>query len=312
MGSFEDRKATGTVFNIQKYSVHDGPGIRTIVFLNGCPLRCRWCSNPESQPATRQLAYNEGRCITLEKCQRCVQACPHGAISEGETGKPKLNRSVCHECKTLDCVEACPSSSLITYGEEKTVEQVLRIVEQDAMFYSRSGGGMTISGGEPLFQKHFALALIREARLRRIKVAIETCGLVPWEVLEDAASRLNYILFDIKHMQTDKHKEWVGTGNELILENFKKLATSFPNLEILVRTPVIPGFNDTEENTRATAEFIAPYKNVSYEMLQYHRLGTQKYDFLDIPCEMGDVTLDGEVTPRLQALADSIITTTRK
>lgn len=307
MGSFEDKKATGTVFNIQKYSVHDGPGIRTIVFLTGCTLACRWCSNPESQSARPQLAYNEGRCLSLAKCVRCVEVCTKGALSEGPDGKIQVDRQLCRTCTTLDCAAACPAKGLIVYGEEKTVADVLNIVEQDAMFYSRSGGGMTLSGGEPLFQKDYALALIREARLRRVKVAIETCGNVPWEVLAEAAGHLNTVLYDIKHMDSAKHKEWTNDGTERIHENFSRLVKEFPNLQIIARTPLIPGFNDTEEDVRAMATFVAAHPGVSYEILPYHRLGTQKYTFLGRTCVMGDVVLPADVAPRLQELAAAVI-----
>lgn len=307
MGSFEDKKATGTVFNIQKYSVHDGPGIRTIVFLTGCTLACRWCSNPESQSPRKQLAYNEGRCLTLSKCVRCVEVCTKGAISEAGDGKIQINRQLCRDCNTLDCAAACPSKGLIVYGEEKTVDDVLKVVEQDAMFYTRSGGGMTLSGGEPLFQKDYALALIREARLRRIKVAIETCGNISWDVLAEAAASLNTVLYDIKHMDSAKHKEWTNDGNERILENLRRLVAEFPNLQIIVRTPLIPGFNDTEAEVRAIAEFVAQFPTVTYEILPYHRLGTQKYTFLGRECGMGDITLPQDVAPRMQAIADEIL-----
>lgn len=311
MGSFEDRKVVGTVFNIQKYSVHDGPGIRTVVFMKGCPLSCKWCSNPESQALKPELAYNEGRCLTLSKCVRCLEVCTRGAITRKDDDTLAIDRNLCEDC-LLECAHACPSKGLIVYGEKKTVDEVLHTVEQDAMFYSRSGGGMTISGGEPLLQKEFALALLREAKVRRIKSAIETCGCVPWDTFEQAIPLLNTMLFDLKHMDTVKHKEMTGVGNELIHENLKRIMTEFPHLPILVRTPVIPGFNDNEENTRATAEFIAPYPNVSYEMLPYHRLGTQKYTFLGRVCEMGEVTLPADVTPRLQKIADDILASTRK
>ena len=307
MSSLQDRKTTGTVFNIQKYSVHDGPGIRTIVFLNGCTLACRWCSNPESQKPQPQLAYNEGRCLGLSKCVRCVEVCTKGAITEAPDGKITIDRTFCRDCDTLDCAHACPAKGLIIYGETKTVDEVLRVVEQDAIFYSRSGGGMTLSGGEPLFQKDFALALLREAKRRRIKLAIETCGNVPWETLAEAAPLLNNVLFDIKHIDSAKHKEWTGGGNERILENFHRLVTEFPDLSVLCRTPVIPGFNDDEETARAIGELIAPYPQVGYEMLPYHRLGTQKYTFLGRDYPMGDISLPQDVVPRLQGIVEKIV-----
>ena len=161
MGSFEDRKATGTVFNIQKYSVHDGPGIRTIVFLKGCPLSCKWCSNPESQASHPQVAYNKGRCIG---CHRCIKACEHDAITVNEDGTLSLDRSKCDVCKTLDCAHACPAQGMIIYGENKTVDQILKEVEKDALFYARSGGGMTLSGGEPFEQPKACAALAAELK----------------------------------------------------------------------------------------------------------------------------------------------------
>lgn len=310
MGSFEDRKVTGTVFNIQKYSVHDGPGIRTIVFTKGCPLSCKWCSNPESQTLKPQIAYNEGRCIGIDKCGHCLTACPHDAITPNSaeaSGQPfQIDRDKCATCETLACAHACPSKGLIIYGETMTVDKALHAVEKDAIFYSRSGGGMTVSGGEPLMDASFAIPLLREARVRRIKTAVETCGCLPWEVLKEAAGFLNFVLYDIKHMDSEKHREGTGVGNELILENLKKLLTEFPNIPVLVRTPVVPGFNDTEENARAIGEFLKGYTNVSYEALPYHRLGTQKYTFLGREYPLGDIALDANVAPRLQKIVDDI------
>jgi pyruvate formate lyase activating enzyme len=303
MSTYEDRKVKGIVFNIQKYSVHDGPGIRTIVFTKGCHLRCRWCSNPESQVHKPQMAFNPGRCISPEKCGYCIPACPYGSI-KAQMGALDIDCSHCADCETFGCVKACPAKSLITYGEEKTVEEVLKVVAQDAMFYSRSGGGMTISGGEPLYQGEFAIALLREARRRRIKTAIECCGCIPWETLDAAAEHLNNILFDVKHTDTEKHKWGTGVGNELILSNLQKLLTKYPEKPVLVRTPVIPGFNDDEETARSIGRLLKGYANVSYEALPYHRLGTQKYMFLGREYLMGDVSLPAGKAEMVQAIVD--------
>lgn len=300
---FEDRKVTGLVFNIQKYSVHDGPGIRTVVFTKGCPLRCRWCSNPESQEPRPQMAFNPGRCISPAKCGYCVPVCPHGAIKD-EGGALSIDCAPCADCATLDCARACPAQSLIVYGQDRTVEDVLNVVARDAMFYSRSGGGMTISGGEPLLQKKFALALLREARRRRIRTAIETCGCVPWETFEEAAPLLNNVLFDVKHTDPAKHKEHTGADNGLILANLEKLLESFPDLPVLVRTPVVPGFNDDDETARSIGRLLKGHANVSYEALPYHRLGTQKYMFLAREYPLGDISLPAGVAERVQALVD--------
>ncbi len=305
MSSFEDKKKTGTVFSIQKYSVHDGPGIRTIVFLKGCYLSCRWCSNPESQKKEEELAYNANRCLTLGKCKHCITACIRGALSRNaDNDKICIDRKLCEGCP-MPCVEACPAQSLIKYGSQRTVGSILDVVEQDAAFYARSGGGMTLSGGEPLMQIDFATALLREARRRRLKTAIETCGAVPWTSFEAAAPHLTSVLFDIKHMDSARHIEQTGLPNTRILENFRNLAEQFPNLPILARTPIIPGFNDSVEAVRAIAEFIQPFSHVRYELLPYHRLGTQKYIFLDRTSPMGDVSLpQGALRPFVQAAMD--------
>ena len=291
------------MFNIQKYSVHDGPGIRTIVFTKGCPLSCRWCSNPESQLLKPQMAFNATRCIGTDKCHYCMPACPYQAITT-EGNSLNIDCTHCNECETLACSKACPAGSIITYGQTRTVEDVLNAVAQDAIFYTRSGGGMTISGGEPLFQKEFAIALLREARRRRIKTAIETCGCYEWERLEEAAPYLNYVLYDVKHTDTEKHKWATGVGNELILSNLKKLLETFPELPVQVRTPVIPGFNDDEETARSIGKLLKGYSNVTYEALPYHRLGTQKYAFLGREYPMGEVSLPAGVAERVQAIVD--------
>lgn len=301
-----DLNRKGMVFNIQKYSVHDGPGIRTIVFLKGCGLRCRWCSNPESQNGRPELAWNSGRCIGLSKCGHCLEVCPNGALKAGKDDKPALDRTLCSDCQ-FHCADSCPSQGFIVYGKERTVKDVLDHVEQDMAFYSRSGGGMTLSGGEPLLQKDFSVALLRQGRKRRMKTAIETCGMVPQENIQEAAPYLSYALFDIKHMDAPTHKEHTGAANNQILTNFDFLAKNFGNLPILARTPIIPGVNDNIDVISQIAEFLKPYKNARYELLPYHRLGTQKYHFLHRDPPMGDVVLDKKIMPKLQQAAQKIL-----
>ena len=302
----DDCQRQGMVFNVQKYSVHDGPGIRTIVFLKGCSLSCRWCSNPESQQREPELAFNAGRCLGVSKCGHCIVACPYGSITLGDDDKLRINRSHCTSCH-MPCAAACPAQGLLVYGKQRTVDDVLNVVEQDMAFYARSGGGLTLSGGEPLLQGEFAVALLREARARRIKTAVETCGMVSADTVRAAAEYLNYVLFDIKHMDSAKHEAQTGLHNRHILENFRILAEEFPSLPILARTPIIPGFNDSEESVAAIAEFLKPYERVEHEMLPYHRLGTQKYQFLDRPVPMGEVKLDTAHMNRLQAVAQGIL-----
>lgn len=302
MNELPDKLKKGIVFNIQKFSVHDGPGIRTIIFLKGCSLRCPWCSNPESQLLSRQLAFNEKKCLTARSCRRCLDACPQQALSVGDNEKIIWDASVCDQC--LKCAEVCPTHALNVYGYEITVDEVLKRVEEDEAFYSRSGGGVTLSGGEPLFQEAFALALLREARKRRIDTCIETCGNVPWAVLEKAAPYLNSIYYDIKSVDKDAHLTHVGVDNELILSNLSKLKAEFPDLLVRVRTPVIPGFNDNEEAIGAIVDFIRDMPYVDFELLAYHRMGSPKYGYLgrDYPLK-GTKNLSQERVEDLRSFA---------
>ncbi|MCL2123301.1 MAG: glycyl-radical enzyme activating protein [Desulfovibrionaceae bacterium] len=307
----DDGKKSGMVFNVQKFSVHDGPGIRTLVFFKGCPLRCRWCSNPESQEYEPELAYNAGRCLGLSKCVYCVEACAPNAVSRGAEDKLCIDRARCQGC-SRPCVNACPAKALITYGTPRTVAEVLRQVEEDAPFYSRSSGGMTLSGGEPLAQKDFALALLREAKKRRINTSMETCGHASWASLRDACALINSIMFDIKHLDPVRHKEETGVDTSRIMSNFKKMMQEFPKLQVLVRTPVIPGFSDSIDALLPIAALVNSYPNASYELLPYHRLGTQKYLFLQKDSPMEDMHLPTDVFLRLQKAVNEELAKTGK
>lgn len=291
----------GCVFNIQNYSVHDGPGIRTIVFMKGCPLECRWCSNPESQKMKQEIAYNPNKCIGIAECGRCANACAFSAIRKEAGGKISIDRNACTDC--LACVEACPSKALHVFGSMMSVDEVLKAIERDSAFYSRSGGGLTVSGGEPLVQADFVIALLKEAKRRRINTAIETCGHVEWSRLEEACRHLDTVLFDIKTIDTVKHKLFTGVGNEIILENLRNICKNFPKLNVLVRTPLVPGFNDTEEEIAGIVDFIRDMPSVKHEILPYHRMGQSKYQFLDREYPMGDVKLDENIAKTLKAFA---------
>ena len=296
-------KNSGIVFNIQKYSVHDGPGIRTVVFLKGCPLRCLWCSNPESQKLQPQLVYNRNKCLTLEHCVRCLEVCTVGAIKSGDGNRVQIDREICTEC--LLCTKACPSLALNVYGESMTVEQVIGKVEEDSAFYSRSGGGLTIGGGEPMHQAEFAASLLKEAKRRRINTAMETCGFCSWEVLENACGFLDTLLYDVKSMDPEKHRFFTGVSNELILENLRRVRETFPDLSVWVRTPVVPGFNDDPEDIRRILEHIQGMPNTWFEALDYHRMGKPKYEYLGLEFPMGDQKLDEEKIRRIHKMIRS-------
>lgn len=294
-----DANVSGIVFNVQKFSVHDGRGIRTLVFLKGCPLHCLWCSNPESQHLQPELAFNGSRCLTAAVCGRCAKACLSGAITVVD-GLLRTDRSLCKGC--FSCVKACPSGARNIYGETMTVDRILRRVEEDSIFYSRSGGGLTLSGGEALMQPGFVLALLREARRRHINTAIETSGFAPYEHLQEAIVNLNMLIMDIKSLDCAKHKEFTGVDNALILENFSRVCEEFPKLKILVRTPVIPGFNDSEDDIRAIRDFIPRRGNITYELLAYHRMGQPKYEYLGRRYALEGATLGDGLMDRLRAI----------
>lgn len=280
----------GCVFNIQHYSVHDGPGIRTIVFLKGCPLSCRWCSNPESQQRQPEIAYNPNKCIGAADCFRCGQACAAGAITAEATGKVAIDRSRCTSC--FACVGRCPSKAMHVFGADMSVDEILAIVERDSAFYSRSGGGLTVSGGEPLMQAEFVAALLKEAKRRRIHTAMETCGCADWSKLESVCRYLDSLLFDIKTIDPRQHREFTGADNDIILDHLPNLRRSFPNLDILARTPLIPGFNDSREAVAAIVDYVRRIPGIRHELLPYHRMGQSKYQFLGREYPMGDVKLE--------------------
>jgi len=294
---------TGLIFNIQKYSLHDGPGIRTTVFLKGCPLRCAWCSNPESQSDNLELIVNTENCLGPAKCRRCVDTCPEGAITQGPGDTIRIDRNRCRIC--AECAKACPNRALSVCGEVKSAAEVVAEVEKDGLFYARSGGGMTLSGGEPLHQPAFALALLKEAARRRIGTAVETCGYLPFEVLESACRWTRHLIYDIKTMDAAKHRISTGKDNRLILKNFRRIRKYYPELSIRVRTPAVPGFNDREADIRAILEFIREFPGITYELLPFHSLGSHKYGGLDRKYDYGNANLSETRFRRLSDVAET-------
>ncbi|MBR3664884.1 MAG: glycyl-radical enzyme activating protein [Desulfovibrio sp.] len=295
-----DEDAKGIIFNIQKFSVHDGEGIRTLVFLKGCPLRCAWCSNPESQSGKPEHAFNPARCLTAQTCGRCLKACEHGALTL-VNDMIMFDIRKCVQC--FACAKACPGEAQKIYGETKSVREILDLVERDQVFYARSGGGMTLSGGEALFQHEFTHALLRAAQKRHIDTAMETSAYAPYSHLAEACKHLNKLIMDIKCLDSAKHKAMTGVDNAQILENFARVCQDFPDLPILVRTPVIPGFNDTEDDIRAIRNIIPLKATIEYELLPYHRMGQPKYGYLCRRYPMEGKELDKEKMKKLREIA---------
>jgi len=260
----------GLVFSIDRFVGEDGPGIRTTVFLKGCPLRCVWCHSPESISPKPQLLFHSNRCIG---CGACVEACPRDAQVVSPTERHVLWER-CDNCG--DCVPVCPSAALEMCGEWLSVEQVIETIEKDLVYYRNSGGGVTFCGGEPTMQHEFLLACLEACRNAGIHTALDTCGHVKWSVLEKMLPYIDLFLYDVKHMDSARHKELTGVGNELILDNLKRIAQQ--GKPIWVRIPLIPGCNDSEDNLRAVAEFVAPMESVEkISLLPYNVVTGAKY-----------------------------------
>ena len=266
-----ENKRKGLIFNIQRFSIHDGPGIRTTVFIKGCPLRCLWCSNPESWNPYPEIMASDLRCI---KCGRCAQVCPVGAITIDELGR-KIDRAKCNLC--LRCIEACLTEAIILSGRYVTVEEAVAEVQRDELFYLNSGGGVTVSGGEPLNQWEFVHQLLKECNQRGLHTALDTCGYARWDVFERVLEYTDLVLFDIKHMDPYQHRKGTKKDNRLILDNARRVAAK---ARIWLRIPLIPGYNDSRENIEKTAGFGREIGAEKVSILPYHELGMSKHERL--------------------------------
>ena len=276
----------GTGLRVERTSIHDGQGLRTVLFLKGCPLRCRWCSTPESQRPEPEKGYARSRCTA---CGTCVAACPEGAISFSADGTYVVTDTAkCKLCFT--CVARCPQRAWKRYGSYMSVREAVREIEKDELFYFHSGGGVTISGGEPLHQPDFVAEVLRECRLRGYHTALETSLHAPYDSIEKILPWLSVLYVDIKHMNPASHRQLVGPDNALILENIRKVDQSGFPLEIFIRIPMVPGANDSDENLRATAAFCQGMrKTKEIELLAYHRLGAETYRYLDMIYPLKDL-----------------------
>ncbi|MBN2099272.1 MAG: glycyl-radical enzyme activating protein, partial [Dehalococcoidia bacterium] len=245
-------------------------------FLKGCPLRCLWCSNPESQKSEPELGFIESRCVGSGACGApCLPACPLQSIRLNAWDKPEIDREACDACGK--CALACDKDALRVVGREMTVDEVMAEVEKDRAFYRRSGGGVTLGGGEPLAQHEFSAELLKAAQEAYLHTALETCGHAPWNHLKAVLKHVDLLQFDLKHLDPARHEELTGQSNELILENLRKVLSVKAPQDVIIRIPVVPGCNDATGNIRETARFVAGLGFKQAELVPYHRLGVSKY-----------------------------------
>ena len=270
----------GELFNIQRFSTGDGPGIRTTFFFKGCPLRCKWCHNPESQSVARQISYYHQKCIM---CGTCVKACPNKLLSLTEGGVT-LNRNQCIGCG--QCAKVCPVNAIECFGNSYTIDELLNIARRDRHYY-KENGGVTLSGGEPMLQWNFVMELLRELKREGIHTALDTSGYTDTFAFTQVLPYVDMLLYDIKHMDPIKHREGTGVDNQKILDHFRLAQDK--KKQTLVRVPVIPGYNDTEENWTALAELLHSYPNTQIELLGYHAYGQPKYEALGMVYKLADL-----------------------
>jgi pyruvate formate lyase activating enzyme len=273
---------TGIVTDIQRFSIHDGPGIRTTVFLKGCNMCCRWCHNPETIGPRPQIQLFPDKCIG---CGACLEACTRGAHVQAG-GAKEFRRELCLACG--QCAKTCYAEAIVLVGKDMTAGEVVAEVMQDREFYKNSGGGVTVSGGEPLFQVEFTHEILRLCRERGLHTAVESNMAWPWKRVTPILPLTDLVIVDIKLMNGEAHREWTGLPNDTVLANAERLSRQ--KVDLIVRTPVIPGVNDTPEEIDRIAAFIAPFENLLYyELLPFHPMGTGKYRSLGMEWKMGDL-----------------------
>ena len=268
------KKEKGRVFDIQRFSVHDGPGIRTNIFFKGCKLKCSWCCNPEGQSRDLQLGYLKEKCIG---CEKCLNICANNAI-EIRNGVKTFRKEICEKCIDKPCVEVCSAGALRIFGWDTTMDDLVSIVEKDEMFYFNSGGGVTVSGGEPLLQSSFIQELLIKCKCLGYNVVVETCLYCTWDDLKRVKDYTDFFLCDIKHINSEKFRQYTGGDIFIVYENLKKLSRETKN--IIVRIPVISEFNDDINTISLICKFVKGLGINTINLLPYHALGIYKYEKL--------------------------------
>jgi pyruvate formate lyase activating enzyme len=277
----------GIVFNIQRYSIDDGPGIRSTIFLKGCPLTCLWCSNPESQKPNPEISHSDALC---NKCGKCLDVCNAKAISLDDSGL-HIDRGICDDCGR--CVDTCSPQALKMLGKEMSVDEVFQQVYKDVQYYQISGGGVTASGGEPLSQSDFVAALFKQCQENGIHTCLETSGYGPIGALEKILPYTSLALFDIKHINSSIHKKLAGKGNEPILRNLELVVRA--KKPIIIRTPIIPGYNDSEADIRLIAKAMLEMESLNkIQLMPYHKYGVGKYGMLDRQYHLNELAVPSD------------------
>lgn len=282
----------GLVFDIQSFSVHDGPGCRTTVFMAGCPLQCGWCANPESWVRKKQLLFAAKVCNWAKGCRACSKACPQGALTLSGEGEPIISWEICRTCENFDCVALCPNQALKQCGREVTVEELTAILRRDFNHWG-ADGGVTFSGGEPLLQPEFLLAVLQQCHALHIGTAIETSAYAQPDVFLALMQYIQFSFIDVKHMDREQHKAGTGVYNDRILANIALLRQSGWPGRLVLRQPVIEGYNDSEENARQLIAFMNQHDLYELNLLRFHKLGMTKWNQLGKDYayrDQGDVT----------------------
>jgi pyruvate formate lyase activating enzyme len=284
----------GVVFKIQKFSIHDGPGIRTTVFLKGCPLKCWWCHNPEGLEPSGVIVYHGNRCLN---CGNCSAKCPSNAL-QIEDNRLLIDKSLCSKC--YKCIEICPANALELIGKTMSTEQIIDVVSKDIIFYDESGGGVTFSGGEPLMQYEFLIETLKNCKKLGINTAVDTSGYTAWVRLKAVSNYTDLFLYDLKFMDEEKHKKYTGVSNKIILNNLELLSKTYSN--ICIRVPVIPGINDNTDNLNNIGLFLKKIKIKDVNILPYHSIGSHKYKSLDVMYNLEELRIPS--ASEMQNIAD--------